>query len=340
MRRRRFSPEPIHHTETPVAEQDGLICAYRFDGKGSATELGWEALEPVAPGSLVWVHLHLEGSRTQAWLKDHSGLPPLIAEALTYEEVRPRSTVVGEGMLVTLRGVNLNPGADPEDMVAVRMYVDRDLVVTVRRRRLMAVQDIRDRLAVGKGPKNAGELLAELAARLVERMGPVIDDLDDGIDDIEARAVDAAHAGLRAELWDRRREAIGLRRYIAPQRDAMTRLYAERVDWIDEPSAQRLRECADRVTRYVEDLDAARERATLVQDELNSRMTEHMNRNTYVLSVIAAIFLPLSLITGLLGINVGGIPGEKWEWAFWLVTFGIGACGVGGFFLLRRLRWL
>lgn len=160
------------------------------------------------------------------------------------------------------------------------------------------------------------------------------------IDALEDKALTEAQAELRAELWEIRRVAIELRRYIGPQRDAMTRLTTERVPWIDAQAGQRLREVADRITRYVEDLDAARERAVIIQDELTTWLAETMNRNMYVLSVIAAIFLPLSLLTGLLGINVGGIPGVEWEWAFWLVTAGIVVIGILGYMLLRRLRWV
>ncbi len=323
-----------------MSDSDGLICAYELDGRGGARELHWADIERIPLEGFTWVHLHLEGADTRRWLTERSGLPEIVVEALTYDEVRPRCTPLGEGLLVNLRGVNLNPGADPEDMVAVRIYIDAQRAVTVRRRRMMAVNDIRERLAAGSGPQGAGDFLVELAMRLVERMGPVIADLDDEIDALEDKAIADAQAGLRAELWEMRRVAIELRRYIAPQRDAMTRLTTERVPWIDAQAAQRLREVADRITRYVEDLDAARERAAIIQDELTTRLAETMNRNMYVLSIIAAIFLPLSLLTGLLGINVGGIPGVEWKWAFWSVTFGILAIGIAGFVLLRRLRWL
>lgn len=323
-----------------MSDQDGLICAYVLDGVGGGRALHWPDLAPMPQAGFTWVHLHLEGAQTRDWLREKSGLPELVVEALTYDEVRPRCTPIGEGLLVNLRGVNLNPGADPEDMVAVRVYIDAGRAITVRRRRMMAVNDIRERLAARAGPCDASDFLVELATRLVERMGPVIADLDDAIDALEGRAIDEAASGLRAELWDLRRTAIELRRYIAPQRDAMTRLVSERVVWIDAAGGQRLREVADRITRYVEDLDAARERAAIIQDELTTRLAETMNRNMYVLSVIAAIFLPLSLLTGLLGINVGGIPGVEWEWAFWIVTAGIVLIGLVGYLLLRRLRWV
>jgi zinc transporter len=323
-----------------MSERDGLLCAYALDGRGGARELDWDGLAQARDDGFSWIHLHLEGDRTRRWLAEESGLPDIVAEALLYEEVRPRCTPLGSGLLINMRGVNLNPGAEPEDMVAVRVYIDARRAVTVRRRRVMAVQDIRDRLAAGTGPHDAGDFAVELATRLVERMGPVIADLDDAIDAMEDKALTAAHAALRAELWNLRRVAIGLRRYIAPQREAMARLVTERVAWIDAHAGQRLREVADRITRYVEDLDAARERAAIVQDELTTRLTEQMNRNMYILSVIAAIFLPLSLLTGLLGINVAGIPGEKTEWAFAAVALGVILVGALEFLILRRLKWV
>lgn len=317
---------------------DGLICAYALDGRGGARSLRWRDLD--GADGFVWVHLFLESPRARTWLADESGLPPIVAEALLYDEVRPRCTPLGDGLLVNLRGVNLNPGADPEDMVAVRVYVDANRAISVRRRRMMAIQDIRDQFSAGNGPCTAGDFIVELSARLVERMGPVIADLDDEIDAMEEKVLTATSATLRAELWQMRRTAIALRRYIAPQREAMTRLVSERVAFIDVPDSQRLREVNDRITRYVEDLDAARERAAVVQDELATRLTEQMNRNMYVLSVLAGIFLPLSLITGLLGINVGGIPGDKSDWGFAIVALAIAFIGIVEYWMFRRLKWL
>ena len=323
-----------------MSEDDGLLCAYVLDGKGGARELDWDGVANFGGDGFLWVHLHLESAHARDWLSAQSRLPEVVVDALQYEDVRPRCTPLGSGLLVNLRGVNLNPGADPEDMVAVRIYVDAQRAVTVRRRRLMAIQDIRDELAAGRGPCNAGEFIVDLSKRLVERMGPVIADLDDDIDSMEDRSLTEAHASLRKELWNLRRVAIGLRRYIAPQREAMMRMVSERSAWIDMDCGQRLREVADRITRYVEDLDAARERAAIVQEELDTRLSEQMNRNTYILSVIAAIFLPLGLLTGLLGINVGGIPGDKNDWAFTLVVIGIVFAGFIEYLILRRLRWV
>ena len=323
-----------------MGEEDGLICGYRFDGKGGAAPLSWETLPTSPDAAGTWVHLHLDSDRARKWLRGESGIPDVAAEALLYEETRPRCTAIDDGLLINLRGVNLNPQSDPEDMVSMRLYIDKDRVVSVRRRNLMTVQDIRERLDAGKGPRGTAEFLLNLTDLLLDRMGPIVADLDDAVDDIEDRILADSQASMRGELWRLRRQAIALRRYVSPQRDAMARLVTEGAAWIDANTGQRLREVADRITRYVEDLDSARERASIVQDELTTRLGERMNRNMYVLSVIAGIFLPLSFVAGLLGVNVAGIPGDKWPWAFAVLSGGLLILGVIEYFLFRRLKWI
>ena len=81
-----------------------------------------------------------------------------------------------------------------------------------------------------------------------------------------------------------------------------------------------MQESLDRVTRYVEDLDSIRERAQIVKDELSNALSDRLNKNLYILSVISAIFLPLGFFTGLMGINIGGMPGVDNSNAFWIFS--------------------
>jgi zinc transporter len=239
---------------------------------------------------------------------------------LLAEEIRPRSLQIGEGLLVVLRDVNLNPGADPEDMVSIRLWIEPERVISVRIRRLLSVDDLRKAINQNRGPKNAGEFLVELSDRLVFRMANVIDAIDDAVDDLQEKILTVESHQLRATIAGLRREIITIRRYLAPQRDAIARLVSERVPWMTDTDRMRLREIADRMTRYVEDLDSAREGAAVAQEELLGRLSEQMDKRMYLLSLVAAIFLPLGFITGLLGINVGGIPGAEYHWGFALVS--------------------
>ena len=204
----------------------------------------------------------------------------------------------------------------------------------------MAVSNLHEALQAGRGPRDTCDLLVQLSAGLVDRMAPVIEELDDLVDSLEDELLTAESREIRHSLRDVRRTAIALRRYLAPQRDAMARMQSEDLACIDNRQKARLREITDRVIRYVEDLDEARERAAVVQDELMNRLSEQMNRNMYLLSVVAAIMLPLGFLTGLLGVNVGGIPLADNSHGFLIVSAFLVAIIALEVLLVRRLHWL
>ncbi len=324
-----------------MTDENGLVYAYLLDAAGGGRVLDWEGVRAWRPGDgVLWVHLDRTGGETETWLRDEAGIDRVVAETLLAEETRPRALRVGDALLISLRGVNLNAGADPDDMVAIRMWIEGERIITLRRRRLMAVSDIVADVDAGRGPKRPGEFLVAVTDRLIERMGPVIEALDNELDNLENEIAEAGTGELRSRLSTGRQKAIALRRYLSPQRDAVSRLHAETVSWLHDVDRAYLREIADRTTRYVEDLESARERAAVSQDELSSRMAEQMNRTMYVLTLVAAVLLPPSLLTGLLGINVGGMPGVDSPVAFTVVVIAIVALAVFEVWLLKRLRWL
>jgi zinc transporter len=325
----------------PMSDRDAaLICAYRAATDGQLKTTDWGGVDAWRPeDGLIWVHMDRKAPGSRQWLTESSGLPPLVVDALLQEETRPRFTPAGEGCVVILRGVNLNPGAQPEAMVSMRMWVDAQRLISLRGPRVLAIQDLRDTIDAGQGPRTTGQLLVDVAERMISRMGPVITDLEEALDEVEEQLLGKAGRELRTRLITLRREGIILRRYIAPQRDVLARLAAERIAWLDDTDRARLREVTDRVTRYVEDLEAIRDRAAVAQEELANRLSDQMNRTMYMLSLVATVFLPLGFITGLLGINVGGIPGEGNPSAFYIVSAGLAALAVvqAGFFWMRRL---
>jgi len=323
-----------------MSERDGLVWAYQVGLGGHGTQIEWDGLESPAENGFQWIHLDRSAQESQTWLREKSGLGDLELDALLAEETRPRATPMGNGLLVILRGVNLSPGADPEDMVSVRMWVDSDRVITLRRQRLLALTDVREQIDAGNAPTSSGDFVAAVAERLVERMGGVLNDLDENLDAIEEGLETASATTSRSKLLALRRQAITLRRHLSPQREALTRLSLERMAWLGDRERQHLRETLDRTTRYIEDLESARERAAVTQEELANRLAEQMNRRMYALSIIAGIFLPLSFATGLLGINVGGIPGAETSWAFAAFCGILSLIAVGEILLFRRLKWL
>lgn len=319
-----------------------IIHAYEFDGNGNGIKLANEdAAERAKSESLAWVHLDAAHPDTRQWLKDNvSYLDTIILNALLADETRPRCIQHKDGLLVILRGVNLNEGMEPEDMVSIRLWIDKSRIITMRRRPIRAVLDIADELEKGKGPKNSGDFIVRLTTRLFLRMAPIIADLDDRTDVIEESVLDDPDISMRHEIVDIRKMAIMLRRYLSPQKDAIGHIRNSDVAWISANQHRHLQENHDHMTRYVEDLDAIRERAQIVKDELANILADRMNKNMYVLSVVAAIFLPLGFLTGLLGINVGGMPGADYDMAFWIVCLICVAFGAGLMGLFRIMKWL
>ena len=232
------------------------------------------------------------------------------------------------------------PTPIPDDMVSLRLWLEPERIVTSRHRPLMAISDLRERIGQGRGPQNTGDFLVEVAGRLVGRMSPVIEALDETGDELEDQLLTGESKEIRTTLAELRRQAIGLRRYLSPQREAMSRILAEPVAWLDARHKARLRETSDRVLRYVEDLDAIRERAAVIQDEVANRVSESINKNMYMLAIVATIMLPLGLITGLLGVNVDGLPfAHNAPWAFGAVTVLLVVLVWLEVFVMRRLKW-
>ncbi|WP_339949787.1 CorA family divalent cation transporter [uncultured Albimonas sp.] len=340
------------HDRAPDMSVPALLWAWDIfpDGRAEAVPPA-QAHRPLAEGAAWrWTHVDGHAPGAEAFLAA-GGCGPLsdiIAEALTETDTRPRAQSGGDGALVFLRGVNLNPGADPEDMISIRIWVEETRVITVVLRRLMSVAALRDDLEAGRAPVRPGQFLTELAEGLAARMAPVLDALDDRADDMEDRAAEAALGEIdpvdprqaRRELAELRRTGIALRRYLSPQREALVDLRRMGAAPLNDVDRAELAEIGDRMTRYVEDLDAIRERALVLAEEAAARAAERSTRAMYVLSIVTAVFLPLGFLTGLLGVNLGGLPGADSPWGF-AAFVGMLALVAGlELWLIRKLRLL
>lgn len=323
-----------------TATGSGLLHAFVLDGK-SSTELDWDAIARWTPDAgVLWLTLDYSMPDAQEWLEQRSGIEPLIREALLDHDPRPRAVAYGEDLLVIIRGINQNLGAEPEDMVSVRVFVQPKRIITLRHRVSRSLESLAVEVGAGRGPHDVSELLAELVERMVEHAVGRVDTLADAIAEDEDEVLVSTRGELRGKLADHRRRAIALRRFLSPQREALAKLSAVPTPWLHARFRERVAEAADRMTRTVEELDASRDRAAVTQEELASRLTEMTNQRLYVLSIITAVFLPLGFVCGLLGVNVGGVPLQKAEWAFWALC-GMFVVGVAiQVWLFRRRGWL
>jgi len=242
---------------------------FSYDGQGKPqviTDLAGGMVGVPSQG-FHWVHLRMGTAEGDAVLES-AGLDSLVLAALRAPETRPRCSAHSDGNLINLRGVNLNPGAEPEDMISLRMWVRERVLLTVNLRPLQAVADLREAAVRGAVSTSPADLVAKLALRLADRAEPVVAALNEQIDGLEETDLAALGTQQRTALAEMRRVAIVMRRYMVPQRDALSTFEIEDHDWLGPVTQSRLREAIERVTRLGEELDAIRDRAQIVRDHL------------------------------------------------------------------------
>ena len=290
------------------------------DGLASEVPIG-EAL--TGDAALTWVHLMTHADEARAWLTDTAGLDDYAVDALTATETRPRCEKVGEGALLNLRGRS-KVEIDSSDLLAsVRIWAEAGRVFSVARAPLYATAEVRREVEGGE-VRDPGDLITAFATAITEDLDPQVAELGDCLDDCE-ESLDANRVfELRRQVTHVRVTAISYRRFIAPQRQALEKLAALPGDWLAEDDRLHLAGAADRAARMAEELESIRERATLVHEALTDLRAEQIDSRSLLISVAAMIFLPLTFLTGLYGMNVD-LPFQHAPWMFNVIA---GACVV------------
>jgi zinc transporter len=315
------------------------VKAYVYqDGAGNALEFA-DAITLTKKPVLIW--LHLDGTKPEAlsWIDAEANIPATAREALKATETRPRSDIVEGGAIVNIRGLAEEDDKNPDPLVSVRFWADAGRVISFAFRTPHALDAVEQQFLSGT-INDPGDLITAFATVMSAGLDPVIAAIGDTLDDIEAEVDEHYSRSTRRKVSSLRAEAISYRRFIAPQREALTNLSMQRLSWLDEQDRLHLRTAADRYARMAEELEAVRERAAIVHDEITDLRGEQMDGRGLLMSIIALIFLPLTFITGLLGMNVQGIPYADEPWSFWgVVAFCvlIGLAVIGWFV---RLRWV
>ena len=324
----------------------GLVCGFDLWADGRAVPVP-EAAGPsgdapfAKPGDkpadgAAWRWLHFEAANVQEWADEH--LPHIAAKTLHQAETRPRCEPFADGVAINLRGVNFNEGDRAEDMISLRIWASAGLIVTARHRKVMAVDAVRKACEAGHGPATPGQFLALVIEGLVDRAEQFAAGLEDTATTLEEASLDGAPPASDIITLNRR-AVIMLLRFAPPQRDALNRLAVLEGALFGKSERLRIREAAHRATRLAETLESLRDRLAVLQDHLDARADQQRGRTSYLLSVVAAIFLPLGFVTGLFGVNVAGMPGLETPAAFWLLSGGMAAIGAALVLAFRWLRW-
>ncbi|NKI73751.1 zinc transporter ZntB [Dickeya sp. CFBP 2040] len=325
-------------TENNAIRHTGAVFTYRLDGKGGILPLAESSVSEEAEQP-VWLHLDSTQPASVHWLHETTLLPDSVRNALAGESARPRVLRLGEGTLVTLRSINYNPNERPDELVAIRVFITGRLIVSTRRRKVAAIDEVMSDLKEGNGPANSGDWIVSVAEALTDNTSEFIDELHEKIIDLEDALLEQ-RIPPRGELALIRKQLIVLRRYMTPQRDIFSRLSGEKFSWMQDDDRRRMQEIAERLGRGLEDLDASIARTTVIADEITTLMTDAMNRRTYTMSLLAMVFLPTTFLTGLFGVNLGGIPGATSGIGFGVFCLMLVLLVSGVAWWLKRSKWL
>lgn len=335
---------PIERNDHSEPNAEAFIFGFDFPADGVVEKIDWPKVKPTAAcpkAGWRWLHFNRLATETREWLEASSDLDETVITALLQSETRPRCAAYEDGLLLNLRGINHNPGAEPEDMISVRIWATQNLVISMRSYPVKAVHDVREDVSTGilENPTPGG-LLVAIAERLIDKIEPVVDQLKDEADEYEETLLSSRERLPATTLAEFRRTILILRRYILPQREAMAQLMREGRLLFDQDHSMHLRETGDRITRIAEELDSIRDRAAVLQDQVAGQRQEQLNRRLLVLSLVSAFFLPLTFVTGLLGMNLAGIPYADQTWSFPTVVGITVMLGVGLLGFLKWQRWI
>ncbi len=326
--------ETIKGNELMVSD---AVRAWQLDGKGGARPIVED--DTADCEHPCWVHLNYTHRVSAEWLATTHVLPNYARDALAGESTRPRVSRVGEGTLLTLRCINGSTDERPDQLVAMRLYIDERMIISTRQRRVLALDDVVNDLNEGTGPINSGSWLVDVCDALTDHTSEFIEQLHEKIIDLEDNLLDQ-QVPPRGYLALLRKQLIVMRRYMAPQRDVYARLSSERLPWMTDDNRRRMQDISDRLGRGLDEIDACIARTAVMADEIAQVMQEAMGRRTYTMSLMAMVFLPSTFLTGLFGVNLGGIPGGGWYFGFSLFCIMLVVLIGGVAWWLHRSKWL
>lgn len=309
------------------------IIACRLDGAGGIASRSSSAHLP------CWLHLNYALPESRRWLEETPLISEPVREALSGDSIRPRLSKLSNGFILVLRGVDSDEATRPEPLLAIRIFITQELIISTRKRKVQLIDELHTDLKNQQGVTSSGSWLVRLADGLTADNSEFISVIHDQILEMEDNLL-SGQPPARGDLARLRKHLILMRRYMAPQRDVFSRITTDKPTWMRDEECRQMADVADRMGRGLEDLDAGIARTAVLNDEINAQFAESMNRRSYFMSLLAMVFLPATFLTGLFGVNLGGIPGGSWQYGFMVFCLILLTLALIIALFLRRRHWL
>lgn len=258
-----------------------------------------------------------------------------------------------DGVVVYLKYFIINSSEEKEtphvdNYVSFRLLITQSIVISITEWQgepesdFIPVADLFDELQsiVVEDNQNVeiGDWLVTLFKSLADRFSQDINSLHNGILDVENKLLENLLTD-RAELILIRKQLTLIRRFLAPIKELLFRLSTEKFNWLQGDHHRHLHEQSEALRRELEEVDLCISRTAIVSEELNNLLADSMNKRIYVMSIVTVVFMPATLVTGLFGINLGGIPGAESVIAFTIFTTLLVALLFLIIIVLKKKKW-
>jgi len=308
--------------------------------RAEAVDPAW--LRPGAP-EIFWVDMQAPGEPERRLLSDVFQFHELAVEDALSEVHHPKIETYGGLLYLILHGIAA--GKKHEGFVTrdVDFFLGRNFLVTVHQAESRSIDVERDVCArhfgvLAEGP---GSVLHRIIDQMVEHYGPEVDGIEDRLEKLEARVFGAGKQNPLRDILGLKSDIASLRRVALPQRDAINRLARREFPEIPEFLVYRFRDVYDQLVRLTDTSIFLQDRVTGLLDAYLSIQSNRLNQVMKVLTVIATIFMPLTVLTGMYGMNVPlpQMPGGD-DVQFWWILGMMATLSGWMLWLFRRKGWL
>jgi len=307
----------------------GLVNGFRFTADrpaepiDSAAALDWLQRAQASagpPGEFLWLHFNLSHSACERWMRNHLGLPEDFFESLRQGSHSTRIERQDPALLAVVNDVIYNFGVTSNDIATLWTCADRRLLVTARARPLRSIDKLRAAVRRGECFHSPLDLLVHLLRDQADVLVQIVRETGISVDQIEDQLLAHRLQANRSDLGTMRRGLVRLQRLLAPEPGALFRLLNRPPDWIREEDLQALRESSEEFSLVLSDLAGLVERIKLLQEEIAAKLNEQTNRTLFTLTLVTVLALPINIVAGFFGMNVGGIPLADHPHGFWVLV--------------------
>jgi zinc transporter len=313
---------------------DGLAWAFAFAPDHPPAQ--GDPRPPGEPG-WDWLHYDLVHSGARAAIEAEQEFPLATLRLLLGTDETPRFICDGNAVAGVLPSFVRSAGPDDHEIAWWRFAMLPDRMLTCRRRPARTLATVWDAIGSGQAPDGPAALLdgaiGEFAREARRRVSTLDDELDAAEDALLDRAPTADLTGLSARLGQTRREVTVIKRALTP----LARLLAEDAEELPSWAKQAPHDTArGAVLGALDDIAALHDRARALQDELAARLAEETNRRLYIVSVVTTLVMPATLVTGVFGMNTGGM---LWSEHALGTLYALGVCALAMLATLGVMRW-